>query len=147
MSLPYALRQLCSGGGLMDRLRAASVIAAALLFGLTAVAARAQETESRVSSNQIMMNFQNVDIPVLAKFISEITGKNFIIDESVRGKVTVISPTKVTPDQAYQAFQSALQIKGFTTVQTGKTIKIIPSRNVRSDAPLTESQTPAQSRG
>jgi general secretion pathway protein D len=93
------------------------------------------------------MNFQNVDIPVLAKFISEITGKNFIIDESVRGKVTIISPTKVTPEEAYQAFQSALQIKGFTTVQTGKTIKIIPSRNVRSDAPLTESQTPAQTRG
>jgi general secretion pathway protein D len=93
------------------------------------------------------MNFQNVDIPVLAKFISEITGKNFIIDESVRGKVTIISPTKVTPEEAYQAFQSALQIKGFTTVQTGKTIKIIPSRNVRSDAPLTESQLPAQSRG
>jgi general secretion pathway protein D len=93
------------------------------------------------------MNFQNVDIPVLAKFISEITGKNFIIDESVRGKVTIISPTKVTPEEAYQAFQSALQIKGFTTVQTGKTIKIIPSRNVRSDAPLTESQLPAETRG
>ena len=47
------------------------------------------------------MNFQNVDIPVLAKFISEITGRNFIIDETVRGKVTIISPTKVTPEQAY----------------------------------------------
>ena len=43
------------------------------------------------------MNFQNVDIPVLAKFISEITGKNFVVDESVRGKVSIISPTKVTP--------------------------------------------------
>ena len=40
------------------------------------------------------MNFQNVDIPVLAKFISEITGRNFIIDESVRGKVTIISPSE-----------------------------------------------------
>src|SRR5712692_8890138 len=49
----------------------------------------------------ITMNFQDVDLPVLAKFISEITGKNFILDESVRGKVSVISPTKVTPDQAY----------------------------------------------
>jgi type II secretory pathway component GspD/PulD (secretin) len=32
------------------------------------------------------MNFQNVDLPVLAKFISEITGKNFVIDENVRGR-------------------------------------------------------------
>jgi general secretion pathway protein D len=103
--------------------------------------------DPRIAQDQITMNFQNVDIPVLAKFISEITGKNFIIDESVRGKVTIISPTKVTPEEAYQAFQSALRIKGFTTVQTGKTIKIIPARNVRSDAPLTESQRPAQTRG
>src|ERR1700689_1450119 len=87
----------------------------------------------------ITMNFQNVDIPVLAKFISEITGKNFIIDESVRGKVSIISPTKVTPDQAYQIFQSVLQLKGFTTQIAGKVIKIIPSRDVRQSAQLTES--------
>jgi general secretion pathway protein D len=52
------------------------------------------------AETEITMNFQNVDIPVLAKFISEITGKNFLVDESVRGKVTIISPSKVTPDQA-----------------------------------------------
>src|SRR5882757_107569 len=97
--------------------------------------------------NQITMNFQNVDIPVLAKFISEITGRNFIIDESVRGKVTIISPTKVTPEQAYSIFQSVLQVKGFTTVQAGKIIKIVPARNVRASAPLTQSQMPTESRG
>jgi general secretion pathway protein D len=130
----------------MDRYRAASlVIAAAFLF--LAVGQPVHAADPRIPQDQITMNFQNVDIPVLAKFISEITGKNFIIDESVRGKVTIISPTKVTPEEAYQAFQSALQIKGFTTVQTGKTIKIIPARNVRSGAPLTESQRPAETRG
>ena len=93
------------------------------------------------------MNFQNVDIPVLAKFISEITGRNFIIDESVRGKVTIISPSKVTPEQAYSIFQSVLQVKGFTTVQAGKVIKIVPARNVRSSAALTQSQEPAETKG
>jgi general secretion pathway protein D len=93
------------------------------------------------------MNFQNVDIPVLAKFISEITGKNFIIDESVRGKVSIISPTKVTPDQAYQIFQSVLQLKGFTTETAGKVIKIIPSRNVRQAAQLTDSNQPFEQHG
>jgi general secretion pathway protein D len=131
----------------MDRYRAAALLfAATLLVYSTARTVRAED-DPPIPQDQITMNFQNVDIPVLAKFISEITGKNFIIDESVRGKVTIISPTKVTPEEAYQAFQSALQIKGFTTVQTGKTIKIIPSRNVRSDAPLTESQLPAETRG
>src|ERR1700688_1211376 len=84
--------------------------------------------------NLITMNFQDVDIAVLGKFISEITGKNFVIDESVRGKVTLISPTKVTPAQAYSIFQSVLQIKGFTTIQAGPVIKIVPSREVRDSA-------------
>jgi general secretion pathway protein D len=96
---------------------------------------------------EITMNFQNVDIPVLAKFISEITGKNFLIDESVRGKVSIISPTKVSPAQAYQIFQSVLQLKGFTTQTAGKVIKIIPARNVRQSAEVTESQAPFTQHG
>src|SRR5579872_883711 len=97
--------------------------------------------------NEITMNYQNVEIPALAKLISEITGKNFLVDESVRGKVTIISPSKVTPEQAYQIFQSVLQLKGFTTEQAGKVIKIIPSRNVRQAAPVTESQQPFEQHG
>lgn len=124
-----------------------AAIAVALITSLFVSASSVKAAEPRVSPDQITMNFQNVDIPVLAKFISEITGKNFIIDESVRGKVTIISPTKVTPEQAYSLFQSVLQIKGFTTVQAGKVIKIVPARNVRSDAPLTESQLPADTHG
>jgi general secretion pathway protein D len=107
----------------------------------------AVESAGLPPQNTITMNFQNVDIPVLAKFISEITGRNFIIDESVRGKVTIISPSKVTPEQAYSIFQSVLQVKGFTTVQQGKIIKIEPARNVRSIAPFTHSQAPAAASG
>ncbi|MGO9454814.1 MAG: hypothetical protein ACLQDV_27765 [Candidatus Binataceae bacterium] len=119
----------------MDRYRAALLLFAAAFLVPTIRGPVYAGDYPPIASDQITMNFQNVDIPVLAKFISEITGKNFIIDESVRGEVTIISPTKVTPEEAYQAFQSALQIKDFTTVQTGRTIKIIPARNVRSDAP------------
>jgi len=124
-------------------------LTAALLFATLNLGTPALAVESAglPPQNTITMNFQNVDIPVLAKFISEITGRNFIIDESVRGKVTIISPSKVTPEQAYSIFQSVLQVKGFTTVQQGKIIKIEPARNVRSNAPLTTSQTPAETSG
>ena len=124
-------------------------LAAALLFATLNLQSLASAAESAglPPQNTITMNFQNVDIPVLAKFISEITGRNFIIDESVRGKVTIISPSKVTPEQAYSIFQSVLQVKGFTTVQAGKIIKIEPARNVRSNAALTTSQTPAETSG
>jgi general secretion pathway protein D len=122
-------------------------LTAALLFATSPIRSSAAESAGLPPQNTITMNFQNVDIPVLAKFISEITGRNFIIDESVRGKVTIISPSKVTPEQAFSIFQSVLQVKGFTTVQAGKIIKIVPSRNVRSDAIYTKSQNPSQSLG
>lgn len=86
---------------------------------------------ARTADTQVTMNFQDVDIPVLARFISEITGKNFIIDEKVRGRVTIISPTKVHADEAYAVFQSVLQVKGFTTVPSGSAIKIVPSREAK----------------
>ena len=132
----------------MSRLLPGAFAAALLLVSLSIQSAGfAAESSGLPPQNTITMNFQNVDIPVLAKFISEITGRNFIIDESVRGKVTIISPSKVTPEQAYQIFQSVLQVKGFTTTQSGKIIKIEPARNARSIAHLTESQTPAESSG
>ena len=132
----------------MIRLLVGAFTAALLLCALNIRStALAEESTGLPPQNTITMNFQNVDIPVLAKFISEITGRNFIIDESVRGKVTIISPSKVTPEQAYSIFQSVLQVKGFTTVQAGHVIKIVPARNVRSSAALTQSQIPAESHG
>ncbi|HYD48078.1 MAG TPA: type II secretion system secretin GspD [Terriglobales bacterium] len=80
----------------------------------------------------IIMDFQDVELPVLVKFISEITGRNFIVDEKVRGKVTIISPGKITVDEAYLVFQSVLQVKGFTTVQAGQVIKIVQTAEAKS---------------
>lgn len=79
----------------------------------------------------VALNFQDVELPVLAKFVSEVTGRNFIVDDRVRGKVTIISPTRITPDEAYVVFQSVLQVKGFTTVPSGSFVKILPSRDAR----------------
>jgi len=115
-----------------------AVFIAALVVWL-GPAAGAEPLVAGVSENLITMNFQDVDISVLAKFISQITGKNFVLDESVRGKVSIVSPTRVTPEQAYSIFKSVLQLKGFTTVAAGPVIKIIPSRDSRGSAALTTS--------
>ena len=76
------------------------------------------------------LDFNNVDLPVLVKFFSELTGKNFIIDEKVRGKVTVFSPTKMTISKAYEVFLNVLDMKGFTTVASGDAVQILPSTEV-----------------
>src|SRR5262249_37777672 len=87
--------------------------------------------EEAGEQQRVALNFQDVDIQVLARFVSELTKKIFIVEEKVRGKVTVISPTKVTPDEAYTIFQSVLQVKGFTTVPSGNIVKIMPSRDAK----------------
>ncbi len=80
----------------------------------------------------VTIDFDNVDITLLIKFISELTGKNFVIDNNVKGKVTIISPTKITVDEAYKVFESVLEVNGFTTVPSGSVIKIVPAVEARS---------------
>jgi general secretion pathway protein D len=80
----------------------------------------------------ITMNFQDIELDALVKFISEITGRNFILDDRVKGKVTIISPGKISIDEAYAVFQSVLQVKGFTTVPSGAILKILPAQEAKS---------------
>lgn len=89
-------------------------------------------TAAETSGRFISINFNNVDINVFVKFISELTGKNFIVDRRVKGKVTIISPTKISVKEAYKVFESVLEVHGYTTVRSGKIIKIVPSSDARA---------------
>ncbi len=79
----------------------------------------------------VSINFSDVDISVVARFVSQVTGKNFLLSDQVRGKVTVISPTKIPRDEVYKVFESILEIKGLTAIPSGKVIKIVPAREAR----------------
>ncbi|HDZ01998.1 MAG TPA: hypothetical protein ENH52_11160, partial [Nitrospirae bacterium] len=76
----------------------------------------------------ISFNFVDVEIPALIKFISGITGNNFLFDEKIKGKVTIIAPTKLTVDESFSLFTSVLSLKSYTIIPSGpNTYKIIPS--------------------
>jgi general secretion pathway protein D len=78
--------------------------------------------------NDVTFNFIDVDLPVVTKFISDITGKNFIFDDKVKGKITIIAPSKLSAGDAYSLFTSVLELKGFTLVPAGvNAYKIIPT--------------------
>ncbi len=79
-------------------------------------------------------DFPNVEITDIIKAISELTGKNFIIDSGVRGKITIVAPSKITVAEAYKAFLSALAINGFTVVPSGSFLKVKSSRNAQRDS-------------
>jgi len=90
-----------------------------------------QPAASSPATRYVTIDFDNVDIQVFIKFISELTGRNFVIDEKVKGKVTVISPTKIAVDEVYKVFESVMEIYGFATVPAGDVIKVIPALDAR----------------
>lgn len=72
------------------------------------------------------LNLKDADIRVLIDTVSEITGKNFIIDPRVKAKVTVVSAQPMGADEIYQIFLSILQVHGFAAVPSGDVTKIVP---------------------
>lgn len=80
----------------------------------------------------VTIDFNDVDINLFIKYISELTKKNFIVDREVSGKVTIISPTRISEDEAYRVFESVLEVHGFATVPSGSVIKIVPAVHARA---------------
>lgn len=72
------------------------------------------------------LNLKDADIRVLIATVSEITGRNFIIDPRVEGKVNVVSTQPMDPDQVYAVFESVLRVHGYAAVTSGTMIKIVP---------------------
>ncbi|MES9978190.1 MAG: type II secretion system protein GspD, partial [Candidatus Thiodiazotropha sp. 6PLUC5] len=66
-------------------------------------------------AEQITLNLNNADIEALIKTVSEHTGKNFVIDPRVKGKVTVVSAHPMDSKEFYEVFLSILEVHGFST--------------------------------
>lgn len=80
---------------------------------------------------EITLDFQNVELVDMISTISELTGKNFVYDDGVRGKVSIVSPRPVSIDEAYKLFTTVLNVKGFTIIPSGKINKIVPTRSAK----------------
>ncbi|WP_051361784.1 type II secretion system secretin GspD [Solimonas soli] len=79
----------------------------------------------------ITLNLKDADINTLIATVSDVTGKNFIVDSRVKGKVTVISASPMNSNALYETFLAVLQVNGFAAVPSGGAIKIIPDANVK----------------
>lgn len=97
------------------------------------------------SERLVTLNLNDVDINVFIQFVSELTGKNFIVDPRVRGNVTVIAPTRIPVSDMYRIFESVLQIHGFSAVAAGPMVKVVPSAEARTmnidTGPIPEQKT------
>ncbi len=95
----------------------------AILLALCALPARAD----------ITLNLKDADISTLIATVSEVTGRNFIVDARVKGKVTVISSSPMSSDGLYETFLAVLAVNGFAAIPAGDTIKIIPEATAKQE--------------
>lgn len=105
-----------------------------LLLALTAPAA-AQDAPPPVaaSAGTHTLNFKDADIRVFISTVSEITGKSFIIDPRVEGKVNVVSQQPIDAAEVYQVFESVLRVYGYAAIPSGRMVKIVPEMVARQD--------------
>lgn len=79
-------------------------------------------------------DYPDVDIRDLVDVMSELTGKNFIVDPTVKSKrITIIARSPITVAQAYKAFLSALAVNQITVVKSGAFLKILNAKDALKD--------------
>jgi general secretion pathway protein D len=103
---------------------ACQIVSLIVLFAL-AVPVKADEGH--------VLNFKDADIRSLITAVAEMTGKNFIIDPQVTGRVTVVSTQPLQADEVYDVFLSILRVHGYTAVADDRVVRILPDVNARQD--------------
>jgi general secretion pathway protein D len=92
------------------------------------------------NGQKVTLKLKDADIAALINTVSEVTGRNFIVDPRVKARVTVISHEPMPADELYRVFLSVLQVHGFSAVDAGDVTKIVPEINAKQMAVPTVSQ-------
>jgi len=85
-------------------------------------------------ANALTLNLKNMEIKTLINTVSQVTGKNFIIDPRVKGKVNVISTSEIDNDEFYHLFLSILQVHGYIAVEGDDFTKILPQTHIKNNS-------------
>tara|TARA_B100001146_G_C16196305_1_gene441848 strand:+ start:641 stop:2332 length:1692 start_codon:yes stop_codon:yes gene_type:complete len=86
------------------------------------------------SLHTTQINMRDADIRIFSADIAKLTNKTIVLDPRIKGNVTVISDQDLDPDEAYAVFLSVLRLHGFSAIQTGDVIKVMPESGARQDA-------------
>ncbi len=101
------------------------------------------------SPQSVNIDFNDVDIRLVIKYLSELTQTNFVIDQDVSGKVSVMSPNKMTVEEAKKVLETLLVMNGYTIVEADGVKRVVPSNTARQskmqtwvgkDAPFSDSE-------
>ena len=108
-------------------MRASWFRTAALCMALLAGTGPAWATDAEL----VTLNFVNADIAGVVKAVSEITGKNFVLDPRVKGVVNIISSKPVSRKLVYDMFLSALRVQGYAAIEDRNMVRIVPEAEAK----------------
>ncbi|MFA5043045.1 MAG: type II secretion system secretin GspD [Kiritimatiellia bacterium] len=86
---------------------------------LFAQATAQEETNAQTAGGAgafVNFNFDQVEIRFLVKLVGDLTGKRFVIDKEVDGKVTIVTPSQIPIGEVYPLFISILESSGCAVV-------------------------------
>jgi len=96
-------------------------------------------------ASPVTLNLKDASINAVIGTVSEVTGKNFIVDPRVKGKVTIISSRPMESNEIYQVFLSILAVHGFSAIPSGNVIKIVPAASAKQGAlPVASDESPGE---
>ncbi|HRD49569.1 MAG TPA: type II secretion system secretin GspD [Candidatus Contendobacter sp.] len=87
-----------------------------------------------VSAAPVTLNLKDAEISALVESMSVLTGKNFIVDPRVKGRVTIISAKAMDEKELYQVFLAVLGVHGFAAVPGDNVIKIVPAAGAKQES-------------
>jgi general secretion pathway protein D len=124
-----------AGGASLSRLIALACVASMTLSSTAPVAwaqtkAPAKKADA-AAADSVMLNFVNADIDAVVRAIGQYTGRTFVIDPRVKGTLTLVTERPVTKQQAFEQLLSGLRLQGFTIVQTGNTMRVVPEADAK----------------
>jgi len=121
---------------MMMKIFKSTVLATMLLGNISGVMAQSAQ------SGQVL-NYNDADIRAFIDDVAALTGRTFIIDPRVKGKVNVVSSEQVSAEGVFQTFLSALRVSGFTVVPTNSgALKIVPAEIAGQDSvPVDENRS------
>ncbi|HNG66416.1 MAG TPA: type II secretion system secretin GspD [Thauera aminoaromatica] len=79
----------------------------------------------------VALNFQNAEIDAVIQAIGRISGRNFLIDPRVKGKINLVTNTPVAPELTYQILLSALRLQGYAAIEESGVTKLVPEADAK----------------
>ena len=80
--------------------------------------------EKNIPAGMFVPNFRDVEIQDFLKTMAQITQKNILVDDSVKGKITIVAYKPLPVSQAISFLKSVLDVRGFTVIEENGLLKV-----------------------